>query len=347
MAETNLVDCNKIIGESYNPVLQQYEDTCAIKSQQLILNDFGINVTEDQLIQYSIEKGWYTGNGTLPTDVGRLIADAGIPCTQYENATKFDLINELAKGHKVIVGVDSGELWDNGIWDFIKDLFGDGADHALIVAGIDNTDPNNPMVLLTDPGTGDICKPYPLDQFMDAWSDSRNYMVSTDIPTPSATEQFVANNQTEWYLPQIAGIDYPIFQEFVDYSHYLTPEWLPQLSDAYLNFPVSDFTQFNPYIADLGMPAFPVMEPYFNPIMDPMSFNYDGLTDINWMDDMMSTTSTSTDTFVNSVETLIDLKHDAMEQKQWCIENDMPISATLWQNEINNTQQAIDDMIGV
>ena len=140
-----------------NSIQQEYADTCAIKSQQLILNDFGVPVSEDQLVQYSIEHGWYSGDGTGTQmgDVGKLLAEAGIPCTQTVNANVFDLANELAQGHKVIVGVDSGELWDNKLLGWWNDFFhGDTPDHALIVAGIDMADPNNPMVILTDPGTG-------------------------------------------------------------------------------------------------------------------------------------------------------------------------------------------------
>ena len=63
-----------------NSIQQEYADTCAIKSQQLILNDFGVPVSEDQLVQYSIEHGWYSGDGTGTQmgDVGKLLAEAGI-----------------------------------------------------------------------------------------------------------------------------------------------------------------------------------------------------------------------------------------------------------------------------
>lgn len=36
------LELNGIIGDFNNPTQQAYGDTCAIKSQQLILNDFGI-----------------------------------------------------------------------------------------------------------------------------------------------------------------------------------------------------------------------------------------------------------------------------------------------------------------
>ena len=150
-----MADINSIttVGDFTNPYQQTYPDTCAIKSQQLIMNDFGIPVTEDQCVQYSIDNGWYSGDGTGTQcqDVGKLLTDSGIPCTQRENANVYDLANELAQGHKVIVGVDSGELWDGNILDWLKDIFmGNTPDHALIVAGIDMSDPKNPMVTFKD-----------------------------------------------------------------------------------------------------------------------------------------------------------------------------------------------------
>lgn len=42
-------------------VLQIYPDTCAIKSQQLILEYFGIHFTEDQLRNEAMMYGWYNG----------------------------------------------------------------------------------------------------------------------------------------------------------------------------------------------------------------------------------------------------------------------------------------------
>ena len=121
-------------------VRQLYSDTCAIKSQQLILQDFGLNITEDQLRHEAMMNGWYNG-GTSPADVGKLLELHGIGVSQYDNANIFNLVNELSLGHKVIVGVDSGELWEDNVMDkFFEDS---QADHALIVSGVDTSDPNN------------------------------------------------------------------------------------------------------------------------------------------------------------------------------------------------------------
>ena len=267
-----------------NPIQQEYADTCAIKSQQIILNDFGVPVSEDLLVQYSIEKGWYSGDGTGTQmgDVGKLLVEAGIPCTQTVDANVFDLAKELALGHKVIVGVDSGVLWDNKLLGWLKDIYqGDTPDHALIVAGIDMTDPNNPMVILTDPGTGEAAQPYPLDQFMDAWADSKHYMVSTNIPTPNAVEAFQGMGE-DYHLPTVAEVDYNTFDMFHNYSHYLpdVSTWMAEadpmtlLYSAFDSMPSSPYLTFDQAIASVGLP--PIDISLFSPDLpfSPLDFNY-------------------------------------------------------------------------
>lgn len=171
-------------GLTVDDIQQQYPDTCAIKSQQIILESHDIDVSEDELVMESIEKGWYTPGegGTKPTDVGNLLEDHGLTVNRYEHATIDDIAAELAKGHQVIVGVDSGELWEPGRYESLEDfLHISGADHALIVSGIQI----NPLtaereVVLTDPGTGEIAHTYSVEQFEDAWDDSDNFMVTSE-----------------------------------------------------------------------------------------------------------------------------------------------------------------------
>lgn len=242
---------NGIIGTG-NPIVQSYPDTCAIKSQQIVLQEFGIDVSEDQLVQWSQEHNLYTGNGTNPADVGVLLQQGGIPTNNVSHASVFDLVDELAQGHKVIVGVDSGELWKPGIGEWWEDVWnGDaGADHALIVAGIDNTDPSNPMVLLTDPGAGDLCKSYSLDQFMDAWKDSDCRMISTQISPTEFADVQSGHGQSPMHLSDIAGNNYSDFQIFHDVAQSLPDmgSWdylsgmhpVNSLTQAYLDYAQTD-----------------------------------------------------------------------------------------------------------
>lgn len=206
-------------------IQQQYPDSCAIKSQQIILNEFGIDVSEDQLVQFSYDHGWYNGDGsgTAPGDVGNLLETANIPVTRQEDANVFNLVSELSQGHKVIVGVDSEELWGNKLMAWLKDFFvGDTPDHALVVAGIDTSDPDNVMVIVDDPGSGDYHKAYPLDQFMDAWSDAQCYMVSTDIPVPDHSSVMANFDYGLGHIANVGGMNYADFQVFNDLSYGLS-----------------------------------------------------------------------------------------------------------------------------
>lgn len=216
-------------------VLQIYPDTCAIKSQQLILEDFGIHFTEEQLRNEAMMYGWYNG-GTSPEDVGKLLELHGIPVSQYENANIFNLVNELAQGHKVIVGVDSGELWGDNIFDKIFE--DNAADHALIVSGVDTSDPNNVKVIVTDPGTGNLLKEYSMEEFVDAWEDSNCFMMATNDPIPEIFNPF---NQLPGFdmpmtnLPMIGSMPYDIFYNDLAFLNYTNP-----IPDCVFN----DFTSF-------------------------------------------------------------------------------------------------------
>lgn len=166
-------------------IQQEFPDTCAIKSQQIILESHDINVSEQDLVEESIDKGWYVPGqgGTMPEDVGNLLEEHGMTVNHFDNATIDDIASELAKGHQVIVGVDSGELWQPGHFESLEDFFKlGGADHALIVSGIQvNPLTSEREVILTDPGTGEVAHTYTIDQFEDAWDDSDNFMISSDI----------------------------------------------------------------------------------------------------------------------------------------------------------------------
>lgn len=228
--------------EGTSPLVQQsYPDNCAIRCQELVLRDFGINVSEDDLINQASNQGWYSpGGGTSPEDVGNLLELHGVQVKRYDNANVFTLTSELAKGNRVIIGVDSGELWNQGFDEDIEDISGmSAADHALIVSGIDTTDPNNVKVVLTDPGSGDVAKEYPIDQFIDAWQDSNCFMVSTVEPAPIAFNPEMVNfDYASGHLSEIGNLAYDDFQQLFSSC------WELELSDSVINYQAELLTKY-------------------------------------------------------------------------------------------------------
>ena len=211
-------DAPKVVGlpgtnGTSESVQQHYQDTCAVRSQELVLRDFGVQISEDSLRNEAMSKGWYTpGCGTDVNSVGNLLESHGVSVHRYQNADIISLTSELAQGHKVIVGVDSGELQNHGLWEEIKDNLGfQQANHALLVSGIDTSDPDHVKVILTDPGTGDIAKAYPIEQFVESWKDSSCFMVATAEPAPLAYNPEMVNfDYSAHHLSSIGQVPYEV-----------------------------------------------------------------------------------------------------------------------------------------
>lgn len=195
--------------------LQMQPDNCAVVAEMSLINQFGIGLTQEQADYISSSNGWYhPGGGTSPADIGNMMDMYGIPNHSVQNATLDDLARELQAGHGVIVGLDSDQLWDQGPLNDLKIALCKGlgldssqfmpADHAVVVTGIDASDPNNPMVILNDSGTPDgQAIHYPLDKFMDAWENSDFYYTSTDIPLPDGS--FMGSLQGVDFAPWISA----------------------------------------------------------------------------------------------------------------------------------------------
>jgi hypothetical protein len=178
-------------------MLQDQIDNCAVAAETSLINQFiGGGLELEDATYISAANGWYEpGGGTTMGEIGNLMDIHGVPNHSVMNASVEQLVAELQNGNGVIVGVNSYELWDEGVWNDIKQFFYDAfgldtadlnpADHAVVVTGIDLSDPDNPMAILNDSGTPNgAAVRYPLDQFVDAWDNSGFFYTATDIPMP-------------------------------------------------------------------------------------------------------------------------------------------------------------------
>lgn len=210
--------------------IQQPDDhSCALRSQQIVLRDFGIDIPFDKLEELAKQHGVYTDEGTYTYDIGKVLQLAGVGMHQVEGTSFMDLTNELAQGHRVIVSVDANELWFNDSFtkkleNWFKDTFGEqGGNHALIVAGVE-VNPQNPddiKIVLTDPGAGHLRIEYPLDQFMDAWKDSNCFMAATDNPAP-----YQYDAETRMEVPSNFAVQQYVNEFVATHGYQLSPDMI-------------------------------------------------------------------------------------------------------------------------
>ena len=241
--------------DKFDPnIWQGNQPTCAIRSQEIILRDYGIYHTQEELVEFATQQGWFNPDpvygGTDKNAIGNILDACGIPTTRTEDATIHDIISELRAGHRVIVSVDANELWVKNEPNLFKKLYGqvvnkandkvqdflglEGANHALVVAGV-NVNPKDPSdikVTLIDSGTGEVCIEYDFKDFYNAWVDGHCQMISTDIPAPFQynyhTHQIEPSNIATTYSPSMAQmpegltnqfhISEEFFKEFKEYS---------------------------------------------------------------------------------------------------------------------------------
>lgn len=153
---------------------------CAIYSQKFVIEQLtGQEIDIEELVAVAEGNGWFNesaGSGTATLNMDKLLDYYGVNSQMSFDNDLSSLEQELNNGNKVIVGVDSGQIWygdENNI--FSPETT---ADHAVEVIGIDRSDEDNPMVVLNDSGTPDgQGEMVPLDVFENAWSAGDSQMV--------------------------------------------------------------------------------------------------------------------------------------------------------------------------
>lgn len=154
----------------------QTEDySCAIACQQFIINEFkDVGISEQELIDFAREQGWYQEFGTTGVDIGNFLTMYDIDTTVKATGEFQDLLDATDNGDRVIVTVQNMALvteWCDGY------PYG-SANHAVEVLGIDRSDPENLKVIVNDPGVEDgRAKAISYENFMDAWSTGGGFMV--------------------------------------------------------------------------------------------------------------------------------------------------------------------------
>ena len=188
------------------------EMDCAIKAQQMVLRNYGVEVGLDELTELAKQRGWFEeGTGTAFDYVGELLNTYGVESVQMRNAGVYHIMHELSQGHKIIVGVDSPS--DNP------------EQHVILVAGIDTTDPDNLQVIVNDPSHAGQEQRYSANEFMQHWKQTGCFMVATKQAAPLSSNPEMRNFDYELgYVRKFADIAYEeIIKRLADDGYIANP----------------------------------------------------------------------------------------------------------------------------
>ncbi len=171
---------------------------CAIKAQQMVLRNYGIEVSTEELTALAKKQGWFEeGKGSAFDFVGELLNHYGVESVQMRNAGVYHIMHELSQGHKIIVGVDADAAETAE------------AQHVMLVAGIDTTDPNNLKVVVHDPSHPEQDNTYSANEFMERWKHTGCFMVSTKQAAPLSANPEMQNFDYQLgYVRKFADVAY-------------------------------------------------------------------------------------------------------------------------------------------
>ena len=152
------------------------ENYCSLECEKYILRSLDIEFDEEQLLQNAIHNGWQKEKGTALHNVGRHLESKDLVVTRQYKATIDDISNALNGNECVIVAVDGGELLGSRADETVEDLLvGQIPDHTVVVLSLDK---KSNTITLFDPNSLSAEDTYPIEQFKDAWNDSKNYLVT-------------------------------------------------------------------------------------------------------------------------------------------------------------------------
>lgn len=149
---------------------------CCLECEKYILGKLGVEYDPQQLLDAAVENRWQKSGGTALHNVGRHLESKGLVVTRRYKCSIEDIAKALGANESVIAAIDGGELIGNRAEERVEDIFmGENPDHTVVVLSYNAIDST---VTIYDPASPNHEDTYPLEQFEDAWNDSKNYLVT-------------------------------------------------------------------------------------------------------------------------------------------------------------------------
>ena len=150
---------------------------CCLECEKSILARRGVEFDAQHLLEVSLRNKWQKEGGTALFNVCRHLEGYGFVVERRYKSTIDDVAKALEHGDDVIVAVREGVLMcDKGVTPVVADEQ-DAPNHTVVVLAYDAA---NEEITIYDPNSRNASDTYPVAQFMDAWAESKNYMVCSN-----------------------------------------------------------------------------------------------------------------------------------------------------------------------
>lgn len=153
-----------------------YANLCDIQCENFIMQRKGISFSDKTLADEAKKNEWLYSEGVPLYNIGRLLESMNFKVERRFNCNLSDIDKALDEGNDIIAVVDGGELTGDRDAERLEDiLVGEIPDHAVVVTAHDRQEAT---VEIYDPQSSNEHDTYPEEQFLDAWADSCNYLIT-------------------------------------------------------------------------------------------------------------------------------------------------------------------------
>lgn len=150
---------------------------CCLECEKHILTRRGVEYDAQHLLEVSLRNKWQKEDGTALFNVGRHLESFGFIVERRYKATIEDIAEALMRHDDVIVAVREGVLvCDSDVTPQLLDCTAE-PNHTVVVL---EYNAEKSEVTIYDPNSRNSRDTYSLAQFMEAWSDSKNYLVTSN-----------------------------------------------------------------------------------------------------------------------------------------------------------------------
>lgn len=196
-----------VIGDPYQDMqfihMQEGMNSCAVAAQKEIIQSvLGKDIPEIELSYMAYKNGWYDPSaGTMPDNMGKLLEAYGIPVDRGYDYSLSDIGTALEKGEKVIVGINSNEIWNPQYDEAGNPIKQATAGHAVWVTGLYQDDDGKWFVVMNDTGIADgKGETVAAEDFLNAWNDFDNFAVITNKDGESINSNSLATSENKTML---------------------------------------------------------------------------------------------------------------------------------------------------
>lgn len=162
-----------------------FQEDCGLCSSQDVLNQFGVQVDENDIVHHAVQNNECYTDATNPSNSGQttadwqaqVLSDYGVPAHVENGGSLDNLADNVQAGHGTIIEVNAGVLWNDA------NSYGDGSsNHAITVTGVVRDPSTNEVTgfYINDSGDGKSAQYVDAATMQTAWVDAGGQSVVTD-----------------------------------------------------------------------------------------------------------------------------------------------------------------------